>query len=83
MTAAEVQSVGFEIAMLGTQGLDVNSPERKHNLENLPGEFTGLHLVCLMYVAFKQIAPEQDIGFDLASEYAVAQSFHETGAGSG
>jgi hypothetical protein len=25
----------------------------------------GLHLLCLQYAAFKQIAPEQDIGFDL------------------
>jgi len=29
-----------------------------------------------MYVAFKSIAPETDIGFDLSKEYAAAKSLH-------
>jgi hypothetical protein len=33
--------------------------------------FSGLHMVCLMYAAFKIIDPTADIGFDLAKEYAL------------
>jgi hypothetical protein len=45
---------------------------RKYQLLSLPGRFSGLHMVCLMYVAFKIIDPTADIGFDLAKEYALA-----------
>jgi len=38
----------------------------------LTGEFSGLQLLCLQYVAFQQIAPGQDIGFDLSKEYQTA-----------
>ncbi len=72
MDPGEVQKIGFEIAMLGTRGLDVNDPAQKYSLRSLPGQFSGLHLLCLEYVAFKQIAPEQDIGFDLSAEYRLA-----------
>jgi hypothetical protein len=30
-----------------------------------------------MYVGFKSIAPEMDIGFDLSKEYAAARALHE------
>jgi hypothetical protein len=30
-----------------------------------------------MYVAFKSIDPQMDIGFDLSKEYAAAQALHE------
>jgi hypothetical protein len=72
MTPPEVQKIGFEIALLGRAGLEVNNPDRKYPLRNLPGEYTGLQLTSYMYVAFKQTAPEQDIGFDLSKEYAQA-----------
>jgi hypothetical protein len=29
-------------------------------------------MVCIMYVGFKRIAPEQVLNFDLANEYAAA-----------
>jgi len=73
MRPEEVQAVGFEIALLGRRGVDVNNPGTTYTLGSIPGEFTGLHLMSLMYVAFKQFAPEQDIGFDLSKEYAAAQ----------
>lgn len=77
LASAEVQKIGFEIAILGRQGLDVNDSTRKYQLRSLPGEFTGLHLMCIMYVAFKQVAPEQDIGFDLSAEYKLALEMNE------
>jgi hypothetical protein len=74
MPPQEVKRIGFEIAVLGQRGLDTNNPDQKYTLKSLPGTFSGLHLVCLMYVAFKQVAPEQAIGFDLSREYEVARS---------
>lgn len=68
-----VQAVTLEIALLGRQGLDTNDPTPKYRLQSLPGEFTGLQLVSLMYVGFKQLAPDHDVGFDLAEEYATAR----------
>ena len=78
MSRDEIQAIGFEIAMLGRRGLDVNNPDSRYTLRSLPGEFSGLHLVSLMYTAFKQIAPETDVGFDLSQEYAAATSLHTT-----
>jgi Flp pilus assembly protein TadD len=76
MSPSAVQRIAFEIATLGTKGLNVNDPAQQHQLKSLPGSFSGLHLVCLMYVGFKIVAPAQDIGFDLSKEYATAQALH-------
>lgn len=72
MSADQVQKIGFEIALLGTRGIDVNNPNSRYTIKSLPGEFSGLHLLSLQYVAFKKIAPEQNIGFDLRAEYEAA-----------
>jgi hypothetical protein len=45
---------------------------KKYQLRSLPGRFSGLHMVCLMYAAFKIIDPTGDIGYDLAKENALA-----------
>jgi len=68
----EVRRIAFEIAMRGTKGFDINNPDKTYTLNNLEGQFTGLQLVCYMYVGFKKIAPEQDIGMSLSDEYALA-----------
>ena len=79
MSQPEVQKIGFEIAMLGQRGLDTNDPTQKYRLKSLPGDYSGVNLVSLMYVAFKIIAPEQDMGFDLSKEYELAKSMHRSG----
>jgi Flp pilus assembly protein TadD len=76
MPKEEVQRITMEIAMLGAKGLSVTDPSIKHQLRSLPGEFTGLHLLCLEYVGFKIIDPAVDIGFDIAAEYAEARRMH-------
>lgn len=73
MSQGEVQAVAFEIALLGQRGLEVNNPDSRYTLRSLPGDYSGLHLMSLMYVGFKQLAPDKDIGFDLAEEYRTAQ----------
>ena len=64
------------MAILGMNGLDVNDSTPRYRLRSLPGEFSGLHLVAVQYVGFKQINPQTDIGFDLAQEYEMAVSLH-------
>jgi hypothetical protein len=73
MSAEQVQRVGFEIATLGMNGIDVNDRESKYHLRSLPGTFTGTQLLCYEYVAFKQIAPDVDIGFDISKEFEEAK----------
>ena len=61
-----------EIAFLGRRGLDINKPEKKYHLNSLKGDFTGLDLLCHMYVGFRILDQELDIGADLSSEYQAA-----------
>lgn len=70
--AAKTKTIAFEVAMLGRSGLDINDPEQKYELKSLPGRFSGLQLVALMYTGFKQIAPGLDAGIDLSKEYEQA-----------
>ncbi len=72
MTKSQIQAIGFEIAILGQRGLDIGDPEQKHTLRTLPGEFSGLHLCSIMYAAFKQFAPNEDVGIDFSKEYEAA-----------
>ena len=76
MPKAEVQRITFEIAMLGTRGLQVNDPAEQYKLSSITGKFSGLHLLCIEYVGFKLIDPSVDIGFDLSEEYAAACQTH-------
>lgn len=73
MTPEQVQSVTLEIALKGRQGLETNDSAQQYKLDSLDGNFSGLHLVSLMYVGFKHIAPDQDMGFDLSQEYEAAR----------
>ena len=77
MSLDQVQKIGFEIAILGTRGIDVNNPDSRYTIKSLPGQFSGLHLLCYEYVAFKQFAPDKSIGFDLAAEYEMALSLFD------
>jgi hypothetical protein len=77
MDAEEVRGVAFEIALLGRNGLDTNDSTPKYELRSLPSRYTGLQLVSMMFVGFKQVEPTLDAGFDLSKEYEAAQQlFH-------
>jgi Flp pilus assembly protein TadD len=78
METAQLQKIGFEIAMLGTTGININDPDSRYTIETLPGEFSGLSLVCHQYAAFKRFAPEMDIGIDLSREYEAARGMFRT-----
>ena len=77
MPVQDIQKVAFEIGMMGQNGLAVNNPSKKYTLNTMSGEFTGLQLVCYMYVGFKSFAPEQDVGMDFSEEYRMAKQFHK------
>ena len=68
----EVQKITFEIAMVGRNGFDTNSAEKKYQLKSMPGEFSGLQLVCYMHSGFQSIAPGTETGFNLSGEYKAA-----------
>ena len=68
------QQITFEIAILGQSGLDINDPEQKYTLKSLPGKFSGLHLLAIMYTGFKQMDPTVDPGVDFSAEYAAAMA---------
>lgn len=68
----KLRQIALEIAMKGQSGLDINDPEQKYSLNTLPGKFSGMHLVSIMYAAFKQIDPSIDGGIDLQAEYDAA-----------
>lgn len=72
MSQQEIGNLGREIAILGMKGFDINDPATKYTLKSLPGDFSGLHLVSIMYAAFAQISPGTDVGIDLSNEYAQA-----------
>jgi tetratricopeptide (TPR) repeat protein len=72
MTTDEIKCLGVEIAVLGTRGLSINDPNKTYTIDSIPGEFTALELVSMMYAAFQQFAPESDVGIDLSVEYRVA-----------
>lgn len=71
------QEIAVEIALKGQGGLDIHDPEQKYTLKTLPGKFSGMHLVSIMYAAFKQIDPSLDSGIDLQAEYDAAIAFRK------
>jgi tetratricopeptide (TPR) repeat protein len=75
----ETKRIAFEIALKGQQGFDINNPSCKYILSSLKGEFSGLQLVSYMYVGFKRIAPETDVGIDLSQEYESAVRITQLG----
>ena len=66
------QEIAFEIGMKGQSGLDINDPDQKYSLNSLPGKFSGLHLLAIMYAAFQEIDPALDVGANFKTEYQMA-----------
>jgi len=63
-----------EISLLGMNGIDHTTPGKTYTLKSCRGEaFSGLHLLCLMYVGFKLYDPKVDCGLDFAEAYELAQ----------
>ena len=74
---SRIREIAFEIALKGREGFDINNPDKKYTIRSLPGAFTGLQLVSYMYVGFKKVAPDQDVGVDLSQEHRMAVQLFE------
>jgi tetratricopeptide (TPR) repeat protein len=72
MPREQVQKIAFEIAAVGTKGINPNDPDKIYRLRTIEGDFTGLQLLSYMWVTWKIVAPEMNTGFDLKREYEAA-----------
>jgi hypothetical protein len=57
MDGTQIQNLALELTLLGNKGLNINDPNTKYAIQAWPGEYTGLHLISIMYAAFQQFAP--------------------------
>ena len=71
------RQIALEIAVLGRSGLDINDPDSKYELKTLPGTYSGLNLLAIMYSAFHQNDPNMETGADFSAEYAAAMKMLE------
>lgn len=65
----------LEIAKVTADGVDINSPETRHAVKGLEGDFTALQLVSFLYTGMQQVRPDVNVGVDFSLEYEAAQSF--------
>jgi len=77
MQKRKLTEILAEIALKGERGFDVHNPAQKYELATLPGKYSGLNLVCYLYVGFQIIEPTKDVGFDLSREYEAAKEMLE------
>jgi tetratricopeptide (TPR) repeat protein len=70
----QVKAIALEIATLGQAGLDINDPTTRYTLKTIPGDFSALRLVTVMYAAFRSIDPSIDVGIDFSREYTLAKT---------
>ena len=69
MTSESIGGVAMEAATLGQSGLEVNNPDKRYQLRTIPGDYSGLNIVCILHTAIQKVAPGNDSGFDVQAEY--------------
>lgn len=73
----EIFTVISEISILGMNGIDHTTTGKTYTLKAYPDEtFSGIHLLCLMYVGFKIYDPSVNCGLDFAEVYKMALAAH-------
>ncbi|MGV1016799.1 MAG: tetratricopeptide repeat protein [Fluviibacter phosphoraccumulans] len=73
MEKMEAAKVVMEIARLGEGGLKINDSDHRYTLNSIPGDFSGLQLLCMMHVGLKGLDPNADSGSGLDQEYEMAK----------
>lgn len=74
----EIQSVAFEIAMLGRQGIDPSNIDKRYSLSSVPNrEFSPLQLLAYMFAGFKKLDESVDTQLDFEDEYEQAEAMAE------
>ena len=69
-----VGQIVMEIARLGQNGLQINDPNVRYNLDSKPGDYSGLHLLSMMHVGIRLFDPAADTGSGLDREYQLAKA---------
>jgi tetratricopeptide (TPR) repeat protein len=75
---AKIRETAFEIALLGTQGIEPG--KQGYKLNNVPGKsFSGNHLLAYYYVSWKLAIPEmlEQLQLPFDREYAMAEQFND------
>jgi hypothetical protein len=79
LATGKVKEIAFEIAMVGTQGIE---PDKQgYRLNNVPGKvFSGKHLLGYYYVSWKLAVPEMlgQLQLPYDEEFEVADQFANT-----
>ncbi len=74
----EIFTVISEISILGMNGIDHTTTGKTYTLKAYPNEaFSGIHLLCLMYVGFKIYDSSVNCGLDFAAAYEMALAAHK------
>jgi hypothetical protein len=77
-TPEQIKEIGFEIAMMGRQGFNTDSPKKNYHFASVPGKvFSGLEALAWMFTTWQKIDSAVDIGANFSQEYALAQKLHE------
>jgi hypothetical protein len=78
MDVETMQRVAADAALVGKDGLDYGSPEKSYRVAAYGDEMlSGLEVMCVMFAAFKRVAPAHDISIDLHDAYQKALALHE------
>ena len=72
----EIGQLVMEIALLGQSGLQINKPDVRYSLKNLPGDFSGLQLLSIMHAGIRLLDPKAETGTGLDREYELALAMH-------
>jgi uncharacterized membrane protein len=73
MTPEVLKRVMLELGMAGRDGFAVHNPDSRYRIKGLDGEFSGLAMVCMLYVAMQRMAPGTGFGVDVSIEYEEAK----------
>ncbi|MBX7245322.1 MAG: hypothetical protein K1X53_07470 [Candidatus Sumerlaeaceae bacterium] len=77
MTPEDVKRVASEISIIGMNGITFTDPDKRFTLRTLPGEeFTGLQLLAMMFVGWKQVEPTLNTGLDFEQAFQAALLLH-------
>lgn len=79
LTDAQIQEIGFEVALVGRQGFDTTSSVKRYRFAGIPDRsFSGLEAIAWMYCLWQRIDPDVDLGADFEKEYSTAQSISDS-----
>ena len=77
LTEKDIRDIGFEIVLIGRNGIDFNNPDSRYYIKSLNKNLSGLQAISYMYVAWKRINATMDIGIDFREEYLMAKRLLE------